>query len=96
MFLHVSWQLPDGTDRQVRLGLPFEPLTSAVASAAVAARDLCEPAKLHRALGYAKPWLPVLADVVGVGFIGQVALNAAVSLAHHALGGESDAVPPPN
>jgi hypothetical protein len=62
----------------------------------VVARQLCEPANLHRALGYAKPWLPVLADVVGVGFIGQVALNAAVSLAHHALGGLSDAAPQPN
>jgi hypothetical protein len=88
MFFQLSWQLPDGTDRQFVLGMPFEPLTNAVTSAVVAARDLCEPANLHRALGYAKPWLPVLADIAGVGFVGQVALNAAVSLAHRALGGE--------
>jgi hypothetical protein len=95
MFFRLSCQFPDGTERHMLLGLRVELLTYAAASTVGAARQLCEPANLRRAFGYAKPWLPVLADVVGLGLAGQVALHAALALTQHALGEEPDGANPP-
>lgn len=90
MFFRLTWQFPGGTDRRFELGLPVEPVTNVITSAAGSARELCAPDNLRRAFDYAKPWLPILADVAGVGFAGQLALQAALALTQRALGGESD------
>lgn len=96
MFVHLSWQLPDGTDRELVLGMPVEPVTNAITLAVDTARQLVEPVNLRRAFHYAEPWLPVVADIAGLGIAGQLVLHAGLSLARRALGAESDVAQRPS
>ena len=71
-----------GTTANAQRLLPVDLLTAQVADALA---RLWNPAQLRRALGYAGPVLPVLAQAVGIGGAGQVLLTVMLRLAERAL-----------